>query len=96
MIDNRRIDRQKGSYTIYLFDKGEDKILKKVGEECTEVIIAAKNNDNKELIYELADLTYHSLVLMVQKGIDIDEIRAELSSRHVVDKKVKQEKMGKE
>lgn len=96
LIDGRRTDKKEGSYTTYLFDKGEDKILKKVGEECTEVIIAAKNNDNEELIYELADLAYHSLVLMVQKGISLDEIRAELAGRHVVDKKVKQEKMGKE
>ena len=96
LIDGRRTDKKEGSYTTYLFDKGEDKILKKVGEECTEVIIAAKNNDNEELVYELADLAYHSLVLMVEKGISLDEIRAELASRHVVDKKVKQEKMGKE
>jgi len=96
LINGRKIDKKEGSYTTYLFDKGEDKILKKVGEECTEVVIAAKNDDNEELIYELADLAYHSLVLMVEKGIPLEEIRAELASRHVVDKKVKQGKMGKE
>ena len=96
LINGRKIDKKEGSYTTYLFDKGEDKILKKVGEECTEVVIAAKNNDNEELIYELADLAYHSLVLMVEKGIPLEKIRAELASRHVVDKKVKQGKMGKE
>jgi phosphoribosyl-ATP pyrophosphohydrolase len=96
LINGRKIDKKEGSYTTYLFDKGEDKILKKVGEECTEVVIAAKNDDNEELIYELADLAYHSLVLMVEKGIPLEKIRAELASRHVVDKKVKQGKMGKE
>lgn len=93
LILGRKTEKKEGSYTTYLFEKGDDKILKKVGEECTEVVIAAKNNDNAELVYEIADLAYHTMVLMVQKGIGIDEIRSELASRHVVDKKVKQEKM---
>ncbi|MBE7087609.1 MAG: bifunctional phosphoribosyl-AMP cyclohydrolase/phosphoribosyl-ATP diphosphatase HisIE [Clostridiales bacterium] len=84
-----------GSYTTYLFEKGLDKILKKVGEECTEVIIAAKADDKRETIYEIADLAYHTLVLMVQQGITIKDIHKELASRHVIDKKVKQEKMTK-
>jgi phosphoribosyl-ATP pyrophosphohydrolase/phosphoribosyl-AMP cyclohydrolase len=95
LIKGRKEQKQEGSYTTYLFEKGDDKILKKVGEESTEVIVAAKNDDRGELIYELADLAYHALVLMVQKGISVDEIRGELASRHVVDAKVKQEKMGK-
>ena len=81
-----------GSYTTYLFEKGLDKILKKVGEETTEVIIGAKN-DKAETIYEIADLTYHVMVLMVEMGISIEDIRSELASRHVIDHKVKQEKM---
>lgn len=93
LLLSRKAEKKEGSYTTYLFEKGDDKILKKVGEECTEVVIAAKNNDNAELVYEIADLAYHTMVLMVQKGIGIDEIRSELASRHVVDKKVKQEKM---
>ena len=96
LIEGRKHDKKEGSYTTYLFEKGDDKILKKVGEEATEVIIAAKNNDNAELIYEISDLAYHTLVLMVQKGIALDDIRDELASRHVVDHKVKQEKMGGE
>ena len=80
---------------IYLFEKGIDKILKKVGEECTEVIIAGKADDRAETIYEISDLTYHVLVLMVQMGISIDDIYKELASRHVIDHKVKQEKMTK-
>ncbi len=86
-------DRPEGSYTTYLFDKGLDKILKKVGEESTEVIIAAKAEDKKETIYEIADLAYHVMVLMTQAGISLEEVRAELASRHVIDHKVKQEKM---
>ena len=82
-----------GSYTTYLFEKGLDKILKKVGEECTEVIIGAKSNDKAETVYEIADLTYHTMVLMLQMGISLEEIHRELASRHVIDKKVKQEKM---
>ena len=91
----RKEERPQGSYTTYLFDKGLDKILKKVGEECTEVIIAAKAEDKKETIYEIADLAYHVMVLMAQAGITVDEIQAELASRHVIDHKVKQEKMTK-
>ena len=79
----------------YLFQKGIDKILKKVGEECTEVIIAGKAADKKETIYEIADLCYHIMVLMVQMGISVDDIYAELASRHIIDHKVKQEKMTK-
>lgn len=93
LIEGRKTEQKEGSYTTYLFQKGDDKILKKVGEECTEVVIAAKNDDNAELTYEIADLCYHTLVLMVQKGITPETIRRELASRHVVDKKVKQEKM---
>ncbi len=93
LIRGRKTDPQQGSYTTYLFDKGLDKILKKVGEECTEVIIAAKAEDKRETVYEIADLAYHVMVLMTQAGISLDEIRAELKSRHVIDHKVKQEKM---
>ena len=94
VIAQRRAEPQEGSYTCYLFEKGLDKILKKVGEECTEVIIAAKDRDHKETVYELADLAYHVLVLMVEAGISLDEVRAELAGRHVIDHKVKQEKMA--
>lgn len=93
LICGRKIEKMEGSYTTYLFEKGLDKILKKVGEESTEVIIAGKAEDKKETIYEIADLAYHVLVLMIELGISTDDIRAELASRHVVDKKVKQEKM---
>ena len=93
LILDRTINRTEGSYTTYLFDKGIDKILKKVGEECTEVIIAAKSDDKKETVYEIADLCYHTLVLMAEMGISIEDIHKELASRHVIDKKVKQEKM---
>ena len=92
LIKGRKTEKKEGSYTTYLFEKGIDKILKKVGEESTEVIIAGKADDKKETIYEIADLTYHVLVLMIQMGISLDEITAELASRHVIDKKVKQEK----
>lgn len=95
LIEGRKKDKTEGSYTTYLFEKGLDKILKKVGEECTEVIIAAKDNDKKETIYEIADLTYHVLVLMIEQGISLEDIHRELASRHVIDKKVKQEKMTK-
>ena len=84
-----------GSYTTYLFQKGIDKILKKVGEENTEVIIAAKAEDKKETIYEIADLAYHLLVLMVEMGISVEDVHKELASRHVIDHKIKQEKMTK-
>ena len=93
LIEGRRTSPKEGSYTTYLFEKGLDKILKKVGEESTEVIIAAKAEDKKETIYEIADLAYHVMVLMVQAGITLDDITKELASRHVIDHKVKQEKM---
>ena len=89
----RSKEKVEGSYTTYLFEKGLDKILKKVGEESTEVIIAAKANDKKETVYEIADLTYHLLVLMIEMGISLEDVHRELASRHVIDKKVKQEKM---
>ena len=95
LIAGRKEDKQAGSYTTYLFEKGLDKILKKVGEESTEVIIAGKAADKEETIYEISDLMYHLMVLMVEMGISVDDIRRELASRHVVDKKVKQEKMTK-
>jgi phosphoribosyl-ATP pyrophosphohydrolase/phosphoribosyl-AMP cyclohydrolase len=95
LIEGRKIEKKEGSYTTYLFEKGIDKILKKVGEECTEVIIAGKADDKAETVYEISDLTYHVLVLMVQMGISIDDIKRELASRHVIDHKVKQEKMTK-
>ena len=93
MLVGRKAEKKEGSYTSYLFEKGIDKILKKVGEESTEVIIAGKAGDKRETIYEIADLTYHLLVLMIEMGISLDEIRDELASRHVIDKKIKQEKM---
>lgn len=93
LIDGRRTNPKEGSYTSYLFAKGLDKILKKVGEESTEVIIAAKAEDKKETIYEIADLAYHVMVLMTQAGITLGDIERELASRHVIDHKVKQEKM---
>ena len=93
LIRGRKTDKKEGSYTTYLFEKGLDKILKKVGEECTEVIIAAKADDKKETVYEIADLAYHVMVLMIEMGISLEDIHDELASRHVIDKKVKQEKM---
>lgn len=93
LIEGRKTEKKEGSYTTYLFEKGLDKILKKVGEEATEVIIAGKAEDKKETVYEIADLTYHVLVLMIQMGISLDDIYDELASRHVIDKKIKQEKM---
>lgn len=95
LIEGRKVNKKEGSYTTYLFEKGIDKILKKVGEECTEVIIAAKANDKKETVYEIADLAYHTMVLMIEMGITLEDIHKELSSRHVIDHKVKQEKMTK-
>ncbi len=95
LIRGRKIEKKEGSYTTYLFEKGLDKILKKVGEESTEVIVAAKNNDKAETIYEISDLTYHVLVLMIEMGISLEDIHNELASRHVIDHKVKQEKMTK-
>lgn len=93
LINDRKINEIGSSYTTYLFKKGIDKILKKVGEESTEVIIAAKNQDKKETIYEIADLTYHVMVLMIEMGISLNDIQNELASRHVIDHKIKQEKM---
>ena len=93
LLEGRKKDLPEGSYTTYLFQKGLDKILKKVGEECTEVIIAAKDQDRKETIYEIADLAYHVMVLMVEAGISLEDVRRELASRHIIDHKVKQEKM---
>ena len=95
LIEGRKTEKKEGSYTTYLFEKGLDKILKKVGEESTEVIIAAKDKDKKETIYEIADLTYHVMVLMIEAGISLEDIHRELASRHVIDHKVKQEKMTK-
>ncbi len=95
LIEGRKTDPKEGSYTTYLFDKGMDKILKKIGEESTEVIIAAKDKDKKETIYEVADLAYHVMVMMIEAGISLEDIHRELASRHVIDHKVKQEKMTK-
>ena len=93
LLKGRKEEKPEGSYTTYLFEKGIDKILKKVGEETTEVIIAAKAEDKKETIYEIADLAYHVMVLMTEAGISLEEIHRELASRHIIDHKVKQEKM---
>lgn len=93
LLVGRKQEKKEGSYTTYLFEKGIDKILKKVGEECTEVIIAGKADDKAETIYEVADLCYHVMVMMVQMGISVEDIFDELASRHVIDHKVKQEKM---
>lgn len=93
LLEGRKKELPEGSYTTYLFQKGIDKILKKVGEECTEVIIAGKADDKKETVYEIADLAYHVMVMMVEMGISLEDIRKELASRHVIDHKVKQEKM---
>ena len=93
MLAGRKTNPKEGSYTSYLFEKGLDKILKKVGEESTEVIIAGKAEDKAETIYEIGDLAYHVMVLMLELGITLEDVRKELASRHVIDKKVKQEKM---
>ncbi|MDE7390768.1 MAG: bifunctional phosphoribosyl-AMP cyclohydrolase/phosphoribosyl-ATP diphosphatase HisIE [Lachnospiraceae bacterium] len=93
MLVGRKLEKKEGSYTTYLFEKGIDKILKKVGEECTEVIIAAKDDDKKETVYEIADLAYHVMVMMIEMGISLEDVHNELASRHVIDHKVKQEKM---
>ncbi len=93
LIEGRKTEMKEGSYTTYLFSKGLDKIMKKVGEECTEVIIGAAKHSKEETIYEISDLAYHILVLMVEMGITLDDIRKELDSRHVIDHKVKQETM---
>ena len=93
LLEGRNKERPAGSYTTYLFEKGREKILKKVGEECTEVIIGAMKDSREETIYEISDLCYHVLVLMVESGITLDDIRRELAGRHVIDHKVKQETM---
>ncbi len=95
LLLGRKNNPQENSYTSYLFEKGVDKILKKVGEECTEVIIAGKADDKAETVYEIADLAYHVMVLMVEMGISVEDIKRELASRHIINKKVKQEKMTK-
>ncbi len=93
LLQGRKADKPQGSYTTYLFEQGIDKILKKVGEECTEVIVAGKGGDKAETVFEIADLTYHVMVLMVEMGIEPKEVLAELAKRHVIDHKVKQQKM---
>ena len=95
LLEGRKAEMPQGSYTTYLFEKGLDKILKKIGEESTEVIIAAHAQDKKETVYEIADLAYHVMVMMLQNGITVDDVQKELASRHVIDHKVKQEKMTK-
>ncbi len=95
LLLERREKKPEGSYTTYLFEKGIDKILKKVGEESTEVIIGGKSGDKAETVYEIADLAYHVMVLMVEMGITTEDIHRELASRHIIDHKVKQEKMTK-
>ncbi|MBQ9736181.1 MAG: bifunctional phosphoribosyl-AMP cyclohydrolase/phosphoribosyl-ATP diphosphatase HisIE [Clostridia bacterium] len=94
LLEDRKATMPEKSYTTYLFEKGRDKILKKIGEESTEVIVAAKGDDKKETIYEIADLAYHVMVLMVEMGISVEDVQKELGSRHVIDHKVKQEKMA--
>lgn len=93
LIEGRKSNPQDGSYTTYLFQKGMDKILKKVGEESTEVIIAGAKGDKEETVYELGDLTYHAMVLMTEMGISLEDVVRELAKRHVIDHKVKQERM---
>lgn len=93
LIKDRKVNKKESSYTTYLFNKGIDKILKKIGEESTEVVIAAKSEDKKETVYEISDLIYHVMVLMVEMGISLEDIKQELASRHVIDHKIKQEKM---
>ena len=93
LLKNRKTELPQGSYTTYLFQKGTDKILKKVGEECAEVIIAGKAGDKRETVYEISDLMYHVMVLMVEMGISTEDVLSELASRHIIDHKVKQEKM---
>ena len=95
MLEGRKAQPKEGSYTTYLFEKGLDKMLKKVGEETTEVIIAAKDGDKANTIYEIGDLMYHVMVLMIEMGISLEDIKKEMASRHVIDKKIKQEKMIK-
>ena len=95
LLQGRKSEMPEGSYTTYLFEKGIDKILKKIGEESTEVIIASKADDKNETVYEIADLAYHIMVMMVEMGIPLEDVRKELASRHIIDHKVKQEKMTK-
>jgi len=95
MLVGRKENPKEGSYTTYLFSKGIDKMLKKVGEETTEVIISAKDGDKANTVYEIGDLMYHVMVLMIEMGISLDDVKKEMASRHVIDKKVKQEKMIK-
>ncbi|MBO5648283.1 MAG: bifunctional phosphoribosyl-AMP cyclohydrolase/phosphoribosyl-ATP diphosphatase HisIE [Clostridia bacterium] len=93
LLEERKRTKPEGSYTTYLFERGIDKILKKIGEESTEVIIAAKADDKRETVYEIADLAYHVMVMMVEMGISLEDVHRELASRHIIDHKVKQEKM---
>ncbi len=93
LLEERKRTKPEGSYTTYLFERGMDKILKKIGEESTEVIIAAKADDKRETVYEIADLAYHVMVMMVEMGISLEDVHRELASRHIIDHKVKQEKM---
>ena len=95
LLMDRKEKMPEGSYTTYLFEKGVDKMLKKIGEEATEVIIAGKADDKKETVYEIADLAYHVMVLMCEMGISVEDVHRELASRHIIDHKVKQEKMTK-
>lgn len=81
VVEDRKADPQEGSYTCYLFDKGLDKILKKVGEECAETIIAAKNGVQEDTVGEISDLIYHLTVMMVQSGIPLEAVMAELDAR---------------
>lgn len=89
-IESRKTEKQEGSYTCYLFEKGLDKILKKCGEECSEVIIAAKNGDNQETVLELSDLLYHLTVLMVNEGISWQDVENELARRELKTGNLKQ------
>ena len=93
LIEDRKLNPKEGSYTTYLFEKGREKILKKVGEECTEVLIGGAKGDLDETTYELGDLVYHAMTLMVEMGISLEDVTRELARRHVIDKKVKQERM---
>ncbi|HIU80563.1 MAG TPA: bifunctional phosphoribosyl-AMP cyclohydrolase/phosphoribosyl-ATP diphosphatase HisIE [Candidatus Coproplasma excrementipullorum] len=93
LLEGRKKDKPQGSYTTYLFEQGIDKILKKVGEECTEVVVAGKGGDKAETTFEIADLMYHVMVLMVQIGIEPKDIIDEMAKRHIIDHKVKQQKM---
>lgn len=93
LLRGRKANPKEGSYTTYLFEKGVDKILKKIGEETTEVILAAKDGDHANMVYEICDLMYHVMVLMVETGVELDEVKREMASRHIVEHKIKQEKM---